>query len=131
MSQYLIHAKETLKPLNFRQVYCTLYWEGRYGMEWTNKFIILGIDYNTNDMGEITTTNIEKKIIDIKKLMKLWQARKLSPYGKVIVIKSLSYPKSPTCSCPFLVPKKLFLKKLTKFSKNSFGITNRQNSGRK
>ena len=47
-------------------------------MDWTNKFTVLGIDYNTNDMGEITTTNIEKKISDIKKLIKLWQARKLT-----------------------------------------------------
>ena len=67
----------------------SLYWEGRYGMEWTNKFTVLGIDYYVNDMGEITSTNIEKKIIDIKKLIRLWQARKLSPYGKVTVIKSL------------------------------------------
>ena len=44
----------------------SLYWEGRYGMEWTNKFTVLGIDYDVNDMGEITSTNIEKKIIDIK-----------------------------------------------------------------
>ena len=67
----------------------SLYWEGRYGMEWTNKFTVLGIDYDVNDMGEITSTNIEKKIIDIKKLIRLWQARKLSPYGKVTVFKSL------------------------------------------
>ena len=25
----------------------SLYWEGKYGMEWTNKFTVLGIDYNT------------------------------------------------------------------------------------
>ena len=67
----------------------SLYWEGRYGMEWTNKFTVLGINYDINDMGEIASTNIEKKIIDIKKLIRLWQARKLSPYGKVTVIKSL------------------------------------------
>ena len=67
----------------------SLNWEGRYGMEWTNKFTVLGIDYNVDDMGEITTLNVEKKITDIKKLIRLWQARKLSPYGKVTVIKSL------------------------------------------
>ena len=64
-------------------------WEGKYGMEGTDKFTILGIDYNVNEMGDITTLNVEKKINDIKKSIKLWQARKLSPYGKVTVIKSL------------------------------------------
>ena len=58
-------------------------------MEWTDTFTVLGVEYNVNEMGEITRLNIEKKINDIKNLIRLWQARKLSPYGKVTVIKSL------------------------------------------
>ena len=58
-----------------------------YGMD--RKFTDLGVHYNVNKMGEITTLNIEIEINDIKKLTKLWQARNLSPYGKVMVIKSL------------------------------------------
>ena len=67
----------------------SLTWEGKYGMEWTDKFTVLGIDYNVNEMGDIKVLNIGKKINDIKKLIKLWQAWKLSHYGKVTVIKSL------------------------------------------
>ena len=67
----------------------SLPWEGKYGIEWTDTFTVLGVEYNVNKMGDITNINIEKKINDIKNLIKLWQARKLSPYGKVTVIKSL------------------------------------------
>ena len=38
----------------------SLNWEGKYGMEWTNEFTILGVDYNVDKLGEITTLNIEK-----------------------------------------------------------------------
>ena len=67
----------------------SLPWEGRYGMDWTDNFTVLGINYNVNKMGDITSLNMESKINDIKKMIRLWQARKLSPYGKVTVIKSL------------------------------------------
>ena len=40
----------------------SLPWEGKY------KFTVLGVHYNVNKMGEITTLNIEKKINDIKNL---------------------------------------------------------------
>ena len=98
-------------------------WEGKYGMEWTDTFTVLGIDYNVNEMGDITTLNIEKKINDIRKLIQLWQARKLSPYGKVTVIKSLFLSKIThlLLSLPS-PPKKTSLVKSILCSKN-FSIT--------
>ena len=89
----------------------SLYWEGRYGMDWTNKFTVLGIDYNTNEMGEINKNN-EKKISDIKKLIKLWQARKLSPYGKVTVIKSLFLSKITHLLLSLPSPKKILFEEI-------------------
>ena len=84
-------------------------------MEWSgltsSPFLVLTIILN-NNMGEITTTNIEKKIIDIKKLIKLWQARKLSPYGKVTVIKSLFLSKITHLLLSLPSPKKILFEEI-------------------
>ena len=87
-------------------------WTNKFIMEWTNKFTVLGIDYDVNNMGEITTTNIERKITDIKKLIRLWQARKLSPYGKVTVIKSLFLSKITHLLLSLPSPKKNLFEKI-------------------
>ena len=68
-------------------------WEGKYRLKWTDEFEVLGISYNINNMGEITELNISDKIKDIKKLISVWKSRKLTPYGKVVLIKSLLYSK--------------------------------------
>ena len=96
----------------------SLNWEGKYGMEWTNKFTVLGIDYNVDEMGEITTLNVDKKITDIKKLIRLWQARKLSPYGKVTVIKSLFLSKITHLLLSLPSPKKTLFTEINTLFKN-------------
>ena len=58
-------------------------------LDWTQEFTALGIFYNVNNMEQITELNIENKIIEIQKLIYLWNARNLTPYGKIIIIKSL------------------------------------------
>ena len=42
-------------------------WGGKLGFEWTNNFDILGISYNTHEMGNMTQLNINNKIGEIKK----------------------------------------------------------------
>ena len=42
-------------------------WGGKIGFEWTNNFDILGISYNTHDMGNMTQLYINNKIGEIKK----------------------------------------------------------------
>ena len=64
-------------------------WQGKHGFEWTSSFEILGIIYNITSMSEITKLNIYRKIGEVKKLISTWQARNLTPYGKVSIIKSL------------------------------------------
>ena len=64
-------------------------WQGKFGFKWATNFEILGIHYDINHMNEITEINIFKKMCEIKKLIRIWQSRKLTPYGKVTVIKSL------------------------------------------
>ena len=62
-------------------------WEGSFGLEWTHSFVVLGIQYEA--LGETTNTNILSKINDIKKLIRTWSCRQLTPYGKVTIVKSL------------------------------------------
>ena len=68
-------------------------WEGKHDLKWTDDFEVLGISYNITNMGEKTEKNILNKIQDIKKLIAIWKTRKLTPYGKVVIIKSLLFSK--------------------------------------
>ena len=63
-------------------------WQGKFGFNWTTTFEILGIYYDITKMGEITEININRKMGVIRKLIRIWSVRNLTPYGKVC-IKSL------------------------------------------
>ena len=63
--------------------------QGKFGFNWTTTFEILGIYYDITKMGEITEININRKMGEIRKLIRIWSARNLTPYGKVCIIKSL------------------------------------------
>ena len=39
-----------------------LIWEGLYRMEWTTKFVALGIVFDVTDLENITENNVQKKI---------------------------------------------------------------------
>ena len=75
-------------------------------LDWTQKFTLLGITYNIERINNITDINIEQKSGEIQKLICLWNTRNLTPYGKIIIVKSvfiskithilLSLP-SPSC----------------------------------
>ena len=58
-------------------------------LDWTQEFVSLGISYNISKFSNITELNIEGKIGEIQKLICLWNARNLTPYGKIIIVKSL------------------------------------------
>ena len=64
-------------------------WEGQFGLKWTHSFEVLGIQYNVFKLHELTEINLELKIEKIKKLIRTWSTRKLTPYGKVTIVKSL------------------------------------------
>ena len=68
-------------------------WEGKYNLKWTDEFEVLGISYNTFKMGEISEYKILNKIKDVKKIIAIWKTRKLTPYGKVVIIKCLLFSK--------------------------------------
>ena len=68
-------------------------WEGKFGLRWTNEFEVLGITYNTMRVGGLTEIDICKIIKEIKNRIAVWRQRKLTPYGKVVIIKRLLFSK--------------------------------------
>ena len=58
-------------------------------LDWTQEFTSWGISYNLNEFDRITDINIQSKITEIERSISLWNTRNITPYGKIIVIKSL------------------------------------------
>ena len=62
-------------------------------LSWTNEpFVLLGIKFSLN-IQEIPEINFDPKLSEIKKLITAWSKRKLSPVGKISVVKSILLPK--------------------------------------
>ena len=63
--------------------------EGQFGLKWTHSFEVLGIQYDVFGLNELTEIDLELKIQKIKKLIRTWSTRQLTPYGKVVIVKSV------------------------------------------
>ena len=64
-------------------------WQGKFCFKWSNTFEILGIHYEITEMGEISKPNILRKLGVIRKLIRVFGSRYLTPYRKVTLIKSV------------------------------------------
>ena len=70
-------------------------------LEWSQKFISLGITYNIEDFDNITDQNIEEKIKEIKEIIFIWNGiRKDSYYKKPINFQNNSYSTVSTINKP-------------------------------
>ena len=58
-------------------------------LDWSQEFVSLGITYDIKDFENITERNIDIKLKEIHKLIQIWNGRFLTPFGKVVIIKSL------------------------------------------
>ena len=87
-------------------------WEGQFGLKWTHKFEVLGIHYDAFKLKDITTLNINLKMADIKTLIRIWSTRRLTPYGKVTMVKSLLLSKITHILLSLPSPDKLLLKEI-------------------
>ena len=64
-----------------------------YNLEWNpDIFTVLGVKFKVN-LHEMIELNYSEKIQDIKTLFSQWEKRKISPLGKIVVIKSLALSK--------------------------------------
>ena len=61
------------------------------GLVWTKNFSLLGLEFD-NKLEQMDQNYFEK-IKDIEKMLNGWLYRHLSPYGKIVVIKSLALSK--------------------------------------
>ena len=58
-------------------------------LEWNpSTFNILGIEFTT-DLVNITDRNIEAKLIEMQRAINSWSKRDLTPFGKIVVIRTL------------------------------------------
>ena len=96
-------------------------WQGKFGFNWATTFEILGIYYDITNFGEITEPNMNRKMGEIKKLIRIWSIRNFTPYGKVSIIKSLLMSKITHMLLSLPSPNVLCLKELyNTFSKCSW-----------
>ena len=61
-------------------------------IQWTSHMKVLGIIFD-NDFQNMFKKNFESKLDEMKAVVKTWQIRHLTMYGKICVIKSLLLPK--------------------------------------
>ena len=76
------------------------------------KFKYLGVYFCTN-IDKITTINFEGKLNDINNLLIMWSRRKLTPFGKITIIKSLAVSKITHLLLTLPDPKEEFLNELS------------------
>ena len=87
-------------------------WEGQFGLKWTHSFEVLGIQYDVFRLNELTEINLDLKIEKIKKLIRTWSIRNLTPYGKVTIVKSLLLSKITHILLSLPSPKPTTIKKI-------------------
>ena len=56
--------------------------EGKFGLEWTENFEVLGIKYHIKHMDSINDDNISSKLTEMIQLISIWNTRNLKPYGR-------------------------------------------------
>jgi hypothetical protein len=76
-------------------------------------FKVLGVKFST-DLTEIGDINFGDKLLAIKRVIKMWKKRKLTPLGKIAIIKSLLMSKLTHLLISLPDPSEQFLKQLEK-----------------
>ena len=80
--------------------------------EWNPKtFTVLGVEFTT-DLKDITDININKKITEITKDLNNWSKRNLTPFGRIVVLKSLVLSKIVHFLTSLPTPSKQVMKEL-------------------
>ena len=95
-------------------------WEGKFGLKWTSEFEVLGIKYKIDSMESITDDNIQIQF-------SVWNSRALTPYGKVVIIRSLLMSKITHWSRPFLPHQMPHCPSWTICFSDFYGVTNHLN----
>ena len=71
-----------------------------------------------NNFANISDQNIDEKIKEIQKLIFIWNGRNLTPYGKIVIIKSLLNSKITHVLLSLPTPSQLTINKIEKMFQN-------------
>lgn len=86
----------------------------RWKLNWNNStFYLLGIKFSVT-LDEMSSLNYEPKLSEIKSISNQWKLRKLTPIGKISVIKTLILPKLNHVVLTLPNPDSYFTKTLNK-----------------
>ena len=80
---------------------------------WVSKLKVLGV-YFANDENEVFADNFEKKLDEVKAIVRSWKRRFLTIKGKIIVIKTLLIPKFTHLFTALPKPRDSFVQNLKK-----------------
>ena len=83
-------------------------------LDWVSSFTALGITYDVKNIKNITVSNIESKLDDMKKIIQLWMYRNITPIGRICVAKSLILSKVIHVLQSLPTPPSYYLKKIEK-----------------
>lgn len=72
---------------------------------------MLGIKFSVN-LPDMVELNYLPKLIEIRKLLKQWKVRRMTPIGRLTVLKTLIIPKLNHLILAWPMPKDTFLKDL-------------------
>jgi hypothetical protein len=76
-------------------------------------FKILGVKFST-DLHNISNINYEDKMLEIQRAIKMWNRRKITPFGKITVIKSMLISKLTHLLISLPDPSEQFINRLEK-----------------
>ena len=72
---------------------CEVFHHNRWKLDWNNSYFdILGVEFSIN-LTEMIDLNYNSKLVDMNKMLQQWEYRKLTPVGRLTVIKFLKIPK--------------------------------------
>ena len=93
-------------------------------LEWNpNTFIVLGIEFYS-ELNNLLYLNLNRKIKEMKYLMKSWSQRNLTPLGKITVLKTLIISKITHILMSLPSENCNLLNDLENFFSNLFGAIN-------
>ena len=89
-----------------------IFHHSRWKLNWSNtNFEMLGIKFSVN-LREMIDINYDNKLLNIKKIIDQWKGRKLTPLGRLSIIKSLLIPKLNHLILTLPNPGEEYLKKI-------------------
>ena len=74
-----------------------------FNINWPKKCVCLGVSFSCDSQAS-TKDNFEKKFVALEKCLNIWFSRDLTPFGKIIIMKSLALSKIIFISSVLSVP---------------------------